>query len=255
MAPEDGAAVDHDEICVLAATPRETGELIGALQERVEQRHAGRRWVAGMLACRPVLVVEGGTGAVNTAQALTCVLETRRPVLVVQIGVGGAYPAAGLALGDLALATEENYGDLGLRTPAGWRPARFLGAPVLERDGLEYYNRFTVDEDALRQARRLLRSYPWDAAVGLEVGPFVTVQECSGTESLATERGLGFGAICESMEGAAAAHLACLYDVPFLELRGISHQVQDSRLDLWDLPLAASRAQRATLRLLLDLVC
>jgi futalosine hydrolase len=52
------------------------------------------------------------------------------------------------------------------------------------------------------------------------------------------------------MEGASAAHLCRLYDVPFLEVRGISNLVQERRRHLWDLPLAADRAQRAALRLI-----
>ena len=52
------------------------------------------------------------------------------------------------------------------------------------------------------------------------------------------------------MEGAAAAHLCRLYGVPFLELRGISNQVEDRQVEQWNLPLASARAQRAGLHLL-----
>jgi futalosine hydrolase len=52
------------------------------------------------------------------------------------------------------------------------------------------------------------------------------------------------------MEGAAAAHVSRLYEVPFLEIRGISNLVEDRRTEDWDLPLAATNAQRAGMELL-----
>ena len=44
-----------------------------------------------------------------------------------------------------------------------------------------------------------------------------------------------------------------LYDIPFLEMRGISNLVVDRRREDWDLPLAVSRAQRGALVLLDEL--
>ena len=62
-------------------------------------------------------VVETGLGAVNTAHALARCLQMDLPPWVLQFGVGGAYEGAGLGLGDLALATTESFGDLGVVTP------------------------------------------------------------------------------------------------------------------------------------------
>ena len=87
------------------------------------------------------------------------------------------------------------------------------------------------------------------------IGPFVTVQECSGTDELGEERGRRFGALCENMEGAAAAHICALYDVPFAELRAMSNIVEQRALEQWDLPGAAARAQAAAQELLEEGLC
>ena len=64
---------------------------------------------------------------------------------MLQLGVGGAYPNAGLEVGDLALAEAENYGDLGVRTPQGWESSELIGIPVIRGD-VDYYNHFPLDQ-------------------------------------------------------------------------------------------------------------
>ena len=81
-------------------------------------------------------------------------------------------------------------------------------------------------------------------------GPFVTVQQCSGRSDTGRVLSQRFKAICENMEGVAAAQICLQYGVPFLELRAISNQVEDRDKDAWDIPLALERAQVATSRLI-----
>ena len=176
-----------------------------------------------------------------------------RPGYVLQVGVGGAYIDAGLGLGDLAVASEELYGDVGVRTKDGWQGADFIGIPLVQKIEEAYYNRFPVDGKLLNRGRQLLAAVDWKtgSTPTVKVGPFVTVQECTGTASLAAERaGLAGGAVCENMEGAAAAHICLLYNIPFVEIRGISNLVKDRRVECWDLPGAAAVAQEAAIHLL-----
>ena len=229
------------EIIILSATAFEQGRVREGVGEAVRQEVAGREWVSGKVRGQEVVLVETGIGAVNAAHALTCVLQERRPDWVLQVGVGGAYPEGGLGIGDLAWARGENYGDLGVRTEEGWQSAEVIGIPVLTTDA-EYYNCFPLAGEWVDRAAEILTE--------AEVGPFVTVQECSGTDALGLERGERFGALCENMEGAAAAHVCALYGVPFVELRAMSNRVERRDRDRWDLPLAIERAQAAALRLL-----
>ena len=238
------------KILLLTATAFEQRRLLAQMQETVHQVVSGKTWHRGFLGRAEVQVVETGIGAVNTAHALTCVLESVRPALVLQVGVGGGYPGAGLEIGALVLASSESYGDVGVRTRNGWQSAELIGIPLLQQDE-DYFNHFSLDEALVSRARDLLLPAAWDGEPPrVQVGPFVTVQECSGLAALGREREAHFGALCENMEGAAAAHLCRLYGVPFLELRGISNQVEDRQVEQWNLPLASARAQRAGLHLL-----
>ena len=226
-------------VLVLSATAFEQGVLREQVEQRVTSAVAGKEWVSGSMGGRSVLLVATGIGAVNAAHALTCALQARRPDWVLQVGVGGAYPQGGLEIGALALASEEWYGDLGVRTDEGWQGADLIGIPVYGEDG---YNKFVLAGECLDRAQEFLPE--------VKVGPFATVQECSGTDELGLERGARFGAVCENMEGAAAAHVCALYGVPFLELRAMSNRVEKRDREQWDLVGAVARAQEAAARLL-----
>ncbi|MBI5189367.1 MAG: hypothetical protein HZA22_01640 [Nitrospirae bacterium] len=71
-------------------------------------------------------------------------------------------------------------------------------------------------------------------------GPFLTVSTISGTAARGAELFARYGALCENMEGAAAAQVAALYGVPFVEVRGISNMVEDRNRNAWDIPSATA---------------
>ena len=227
-------------LIILSATAYEQQRLRDSLQQATTQRRGHRAWVRGMIGIRPVVLIETGIGAVNTAQALTVALQEVDPDLVLQIGIGGAYLGSGLDKGDLALANEENYGDLGVVAPDGWFPADEIGIPVLSADR-DYYNTYPLDSKLVDNAQHILEQ----SGECVVQGPFVTVQQCTGREDIGNELAARFNAICENMEGAAAAHVCTLYAVPFLELRAISNLVEDRNKDAWDIPQSVQRVQIA----------
>ena len=229
-----------DPLIILSATAYEQQLLRDSLQQATTQRRGHRAWVRGMIGTRSVVLIETGIGAVNTAQALTVALQKIDPELVLQIGIGGAYLGSGLDKGDLALASEENYGDLGVIAPDGWSPADEIGIPVLSTDR-DYYNTYPVDPALVARAQHILEQ----SGECVVQGPFVTVQQCTGREDIGNELAARFNAICENMEGAAAAHVCTLYAVPFLELRAISNRVEDRNKDAWDIPRAVQKVQIA----------
>jgi futalosine hydrolase len=79
----------------------------------------------------------------------------------------------------------------------------------------------------------------------IHTGRFVTISTCTGTSARAKELEERYKALCENMEGAAAAQAAMLHGIPWLEVRGISNIVEDRDLKKWDIPRAAQAAQEA----------
>ena len=229
-----------------------------------------RPWHLGSLCGKSVLLIEGGVGQVNTAAALTLALTRHDPAVILQFGVGGAYVRSGLEVGDLAIATEECFGDTGVLTPEGWLDLEAMGFPMLPaRTGTHglpgqpgrtlrapLYNRIPLDARRAEYIRRSLESGLEDpSARQIATGPFVTVQQCSGVQAVGDTLAARFNGICENMEGAAAAHVAEINDIPFVEIRGISNRVVDRDLSQWDLPLAIRRCQQAVERIVEQGVC
>jgi futalosine hydrolase len=228
-------------LALLCSVDLECAELRAALADPAGLRLGRRAAWSGTLEGRAVILLPGGMGKTNTAQTLTALLESTAVSGVIGFGVAGAYPGSGLAVGDLALGTEEIYGDEGVEAPEGWISSEGIGIPLLDRASGPLYNRFPADAQRIRGASEALRA----AGKAVCAGPFVTVSACSGTARRGEELAGRFTPLCESMEGAALAHVATLYEVPWIEVRAVSNAVEDRDLSRWRLRDAAAAAQDA----------
>ncbi len=191
-----------------------------------------------------------GIGMVNAALALSANLAVLNPEAVIFSGVGGGYPDSGISVRDVAVATSETYGELGVLTAEGWSPANVIGVPVLLRDGREYFNEFSIPDELVERARHAAAGSVESSGAQVAAGVFVTVSQVSGTRARGRELFARFGGVCENMEGAAAAHVCAALGVPFMEIRGISNLVEDRDRASWDLEGAAERAAHAVARLI-----
>jgi futalosine hydrolase len=237
-------------IALVAAVPLET-ELLRRSLSPCEVRSCGRRDLfLGPLFGHSVALLHSGVGKAGAAAAVTSLVEMFHPSALIVFGCAGAYPGSSLAVGDLALATEEIYGDEGSMTPEGFKDLESLGLPLVEKNGLRLFNRFPADPSLVKKARPFLEQASAEAGLTLASGPFVTVSTCSGTDAIGREMEARTGGICENMEGAAAAQVCALHRVPFLEIRGISNLVENRDLRRWDLKKGAEIAQVAISALL-----
>jgi futalosine hydrolase len=149
-----------------------------------------------------------GVGKTGAAAATAARLAKGGVRGVVSFGVAGAYPDAGLAIGDVVVASEVGVLDEGL--DAG---DRFIS----------FFHRMNVPGAGwTRCDASLVADRPSDAAFRVVRGRVATVSTCAGNERLAAERAAS-GAVAEGMEGAAVAYAASLFGAPFAELRGISN--------------------------------
>lgn len=226
-------------LLLLSATQNEAHGLLSEFVDQQHTKHLGKTSIQGKLAGKQCRLVYTGIGVVNTAHALTCQFEEQLPALVIQFGLAGAYVPARLPVASVALATEENYGDVGVITPDGWKPADEIGIPLVPGDD-PLFNRFPLDPELVGRAAQIC---------GAKYGPFVTVSQCTGVQALGDALHHRFGALCESMEGAAAAHVCALYNVPFLEVRGVSNLVEDRARARWNIVGAATAAQQAVMKI------
>jgi futalosine hydrolase len=232
------------EFIIMTATSSEGALLTAMLSCRREVRAGRFGALSGLLEGRRVLLFHAGVGKANAAHGATLLLENYSTDLMLMIGCGGAYRKSGLAPGSLAVAGSEIFGDEGAITPEGWKSMKELGFPLYVRGVKKFYNTISLDRRLVRKASKILSVFTPCS------GPFVTVSEVSGTDERAAEMERRFSGICENMEGAPVAYLCALYDVPFLELRGISNIVKKRDRKEWDLESAMTVSQHAALKLI-----
>lgn len=200
------------DLLICAATTLESG----LLRERLHST-------------RGIRIIETGLGPVNAAHATTLAITESKPDAIIVCGVGGAYPASQLQIGDVASASVEIYGDLGASSPSGFLDMRALGFAVVGTS-TPLFNEIPMQ--LFPAARRL---------------PFVTVSTCTGTATAATELQARTGGAVENMEGAAVAHVAHLHHIPVGEIRAVSNMVTDRDPSKWRIKEAARAAQETLL--------
>jgi len=224
-------------IYVMFPTEAEMAPLTDMLEGRLKVETCKRAGAAGLLGGRPVTLLASGVGQVNTAQTVTALLEGGRAEFVLMGGCAGAYVGSGLKVGDVAVAMEEIYADTGVLTTDGWLDMEDICLPLAGPGvgGNSRFNRFPLQLEHFKEGMdNASRAVPKPAVSGA----FLTVSTVSGTSARGTELYGRYGAICENMEGAAAAHVCFIYGVPFLEVRGISNMVVDRDREGWDINAA-----------------
>jgi futalosine hydrolase len=237
-------------VVILTATETEAEALVAYLAGVEQVEVATKVVVQGDLPeAGPVVLGITGCDKANTAHLLGCLLQvmTPAPALVVQVGIAGAFPSRagspGPQIGDVVLATMEAYSDTGSSSPEGWLSAAALGLPIASPHGEELGGVFPVDADLVDAAAKAITRHDWpEEPPAVHLGPCVTSSRVTGLQAEAAEIEARWGALAESMEGAAAAHVCALYGVPFLEVRGVSNLVGDRDRATWDVETAATVA-------------
>jgi futalosine hydrolase len=148
-------------------------------------------------------------------------LQTTGPLI--NIGIGGAYPGTGLAVGDVVIVGSEVVGDLGMELSAHPNFVPLRDFP------------FGSSHKTVNLFRPNLADVP--------VVSGCTVSTVTGTDETGIRRRDQFAASVETMEGFAVADIANATGVRCFQLRAISN-------------IAAERnMQPANIRIALDALC
>jgi futalosine hydrolase len=220
---------------IAVSTPLEADILIESLFGTERMDFQGKAFYRGSLKNRiPVIICICGVGKANAAHGTTLLIERFHPGRVYSVGVAGAYPSAGLAIGDIVVAEREIYADEGLLLDHCFNTMEALQLPLASVDGTAYYNEFplTIPSSLINYASK---------------GAFVTVSTCTGTLARGKELEERYNALCENMEGAAVVQICLLNGIPVSEIRGISNIIEDrvaGPLNKEDLQKAAETLQR-----------
>jgi futalosine hydrolase len=237
-------------LLIVAAVPEELAGLAADLRDGRESVLGGRRIMEGRLRGIPVRLLASGPGMANAVHATTVAVESKRPRGILNIGCAGAFTAAGLDVGDAALASAAVDLHLGLEAADGGLLPDPLPFPVLPGTNGEISERpgwYPCHAEWVRGAKEALSS---TTDFGFGTGPILTVSTVTTSDEQAAALFQRFRPVMEAMEGAGVAHVAAFYGIPFLELRAAANRVGRRERERWNLPLAFGRCAEAVRRIL-----
>ena len=173
--------------------------------------------------------VISGVGIPETFAILPKAVQILAPARILNIGIAGAYPGNGLAIGDIVAGESECYGDIGFELPD---ERNFQ--PIAESDfGAFYRNKLPL---------ALLGNSP--AEFALKTGGGCTVNACAGTQRTGELRARLFHADFETMEGAAVAQIGAARNIPVCEIRAVSNFAADRDMRPENIRLALTNLRR-----------
>jgi futalosine hydrolase len=246
-------------ILIIAAVEQELAGLIQKISFPNRSGIGNRNITEGCLGNVYVKLLVSGPGIINTAQALTAMIESERPQLIVQTGCAGVFRQSGLTIGDVSIATEEIDIHSGLESSSNCYIPDDLPFDLLNRlyttnnkESLKLKNRYPLNKELINQAYRILQSDNASSDYQIKTGPFITVSTITTTDKRADALFNKFNPCMEQMEGSAAAHIAIIYNIPFIEIRSASNFVGKRDVDSWNPDLAFKNACNAVYKFIQD---
>jgi adenosylhomocysteine nucleosidase len=177
---------------------------------------------------RPINLLLGGIGMVNSGAALSRALCTLSPTAVINYGCAGAHRAE-MHPGDVVIGTRYVHHRAVTVLPTG--EEKYGGTPVSPEDSSHFVDGFDADSTLLGNAISAATDWIPDPWPGLESNPVPTVhvgtltsadawtQATSVIEQIQDEH----GTYCEDMEAAALAQISSMHRIPFLAIKDISN--------------------------------
>ncbi|MFZ0931295.1 MAG: hypothetical protein WAN11_22005 [Syntrophobacteraceae bacterium] len=259
-----GKEMEKVDVTILGATPEEIAPLCTSFRPSSSSKIAGNPFSTYIYRDLKLLMGTTGVGKVNAAATAAAVLTSFKAGEVWNVGCAGAYGGSGLEIGDVLISENCICADEGILRKEGPVSTRSLAIPLVLKDGQPFYDSFPIYEFlARKQIRAILPAgmFSTDPSGGIrpddlpgeqgdsfapgycpekkrrfrvQYGPSLTVGMASGDMDTADARFRSFHALAENMEGSAIAQTCLLFDVPFLEFRGISNMAGVRDKAKWD---------------------
>ena len=238
-------------LLLLSATEFEVEPLAGgftAADEITAALPPGWRARRGSLEGVPTVAVATGIGKVNAATLTALAVTALKPSALLLVGIGGAYPGAGLETGEAAFALSETHIDTGVGHGSTWQGLESIGFPLIPAVGSRsaaLYNQLPLAPGSKALAAQL----------GVKAVPFATSEAVTADAATASLLRSLHGVAVESMEGAAVAQVAAALQAPLYQVRGVSNLVGDRDKKNWrisDAVAASCRTARAAVPLLTE---
>lgn len=204
-------------IGIIGAMDKEVNDLKALMEkESLEVKTvAGMEFWSGLLSGHEVVLVRSGIGKVNAAVAASILADSFKVRAIINTGIAGSLDAK-IDIGDIVLATDALEHDMdvtGLGYDRGVVPDQEISI-------------YEADENLRKAAKDVCEKVNPDIKVF--EGRVVSGDQFISNKEVKDDIVNTFGGMCTEMEGAAIAHTAWLYNIPYLIIRSISDKADDS---------------------------
>ena len=176
---------------------------------------AGMQFWSGNLEGHEVVLVRSGIGKVNAAVASSILADSFRVRAIINTGIAGSLDAD-IDIGDIVLATDALEHDMDV-TGLGYERG------IVPDQDISIYK---ADDKLRKAAKEVCEKVNPDIKVF--EGRVISGDQFISRKDVKDDLVNTFSGMCTEMEGAAIAHTAWLYNIPYLIIRSISDKADDS---------------------------
>lgn len=216
---------------VLGAFPAEVDILQSQIQEKKESVFQQIHFTEGTLNGRKIVLAQTGIGKVNAASTATLVLEHFNPQHLIFTGIaGGINP--GLHPGDIVIGTRVAYHDYGTITPDSML-RRKTRNPFTMQENPEYFLSDTslvmlADVAAKKVSLEKIKTNNGSITPQITKGTIVTGDVFVASTKTTLYLRQQMNAEATEMEGAAVGQICWQQQVPFIVIRSLSDNANNT---------------------------
>ena len=227
------------KIGIIGAMEEEVASLKSNMQDVTVSLKAKMEFYDGLLQGKKVVVVRSGIGKVNAAVCAQILVDDFQVDAILNTGIAGSLRSE-IKMGDVVVSTDALQHDVDTGE---------FGYPKGQIPHLDVLS-FPADSKLIEQAIQSCKKV--NPEINVFAGRIVTGDQFIADNKRKKEIIYHFDGYCTEMEGAAIAQVAYLNQIPFVIIRAISDQADESAQV--DFPTFMERAIRNSVRLVLDML-
>ena len=236
----------NNDILLVAATKKEIDYLLEISKIKSEiSSPSGKTIISAKLNETKYDIIITDPSIINAAHALTIALEKTRPKIIINAGYAGIFKESKLCIGDIAIATEERYIHTGVESPSDYLSPHDLPFELIDKTPSTKSGLYSFNKKYTDLAYQILATNNLAKEYSISKGLIITVSTITSTQETTAHLYKTFSPLMEAMEGAALAHVASLYNIPFLEIRSGSNFVGERDKKQWNTSLASKNISKA----------
>lgn len=239
----------NPDLLILCATLHEVSRFLVLCPEKsTRTTKTGHQIRSGEVGSYSYDLLITGPGVFNMAYAFTACLNESVPKMVIVTGIAGVFKQSGFGIGDIGIATQEQYLHTGIQRHGIKNdplPFDLIENHPLTRQGIYLFDAQKADAYQKKISLNLNAYMPDESQTKIFKGPFLTVSTITSSAEDANLLYRTYGVVMESMEGAACAHIAACCDLPLVQMRSASNFVGERDKTHWHIETAVNHLGKA----------